>query len=97
MKKLQTIIGAVLFTSILITSCGGSSIESDAKKLADIQCKAKDLIQKAQAGDQSVMEESSKLGIEAGNLAKEIEGKYTSESDRKSFDEAYIKAQGNCK
>ncbi len=97
MKKSITFLGAVLFASLLVTSCGGGSIDSDAKKLADLQCKAQGLMQKAQAGDQSVMEEAAKLGTEATALSNEIKGKYTSEADQKKFTEALLKEMGNCK
>ena len=97
MKKIPTIFGVILFASILLTSCGENSIESDAKKLANLKCKAMELLQKAETGDQSVIEESSKLGIEADKLAKEIESKYSSKTDRKSFDDAFREAQRDCK
>lgn len=97
MKKLKTIFGTILFASFLFTSCGGNSIESDAKKMAELQCKAKELMEKAASGDTSVMEESTKLAAEAASLTKEIEGKYTSESDQKEFNMALLKEMGNCK
>jgi hypothetical protein len=63
MKKSITIFGAIIVASIVFTSCGGSSIESDAKKLAELQCKTTQLMQKASSGDKSIMEES-------GNFSK---------------------------
>ena len=45
MKKVMTIFGAILFATIILTSCGGGSIESDAKKVAELQCKAQKLMQ----------------------------------------------------
>ena len=97
MKKLMTIFGAILFASTILTSCGGGSIESDAEKVAELQCKAQELMQKATSGDMSVMEESTKLASEAATLSKEMEGKYTSDSDKKKFAEALLKEMGNCK
>ena len=97
MKNLKTIFGAVIFASFMLTSCGGGSIESDAKKVAELQCKAQQLMQKATSGDMSVMAESTKLASEAATLSKEMEGKYTSDSDKKKFAEALLKEMGNCK
>jgi hypothetical protein len=97
MKKGITIFGAMLFASVILTSCGGGSVESDAKKLAELQCKAQKLAQKAISGDKSIMEESTKLATETSALSKELENKYTSESDKTKFAEALLKEMGNCK
>lgn len=97
MKKLMTIFGAILVASFILTSCNGSSIESDAKKVAELQCKAQKLMDKVASGDMSVMEESTKLAIEAEELLEEMEGKYTSDSDQLKFEEALLKEMGNCK
>jgi len=97
MKKGITIFGAMLFASVILTSCGGGSIESDAKKAAELECKAVKLAQKATTGDVSVIEESTKLATELSALKKEMQDKYTSESDRKKFTEALSKEMGNCK
>jgi hypothetical protein len=97
MKKVMIIFGAILFAFVILTSCGGGSIESDAKTVAELQCKVKKLIQKASSGDLSVMEESTKLLSEAATLSKEMEGKYTSDSDNQKFAEALLKEMGNCK
>ena len=96
MKKVMTIFGAIIFASTILTSCGGGSIESDAKKVAELQCKAQQLMKKATSGDMSVMEESTKLASEAATLSKEMEGKYTSDSDKQKFAEALLKEMGNC-
>jgi hypothetical protein len=97
MKNVMTIFGAVLFASVMLVSCGGDSIQSDAKKVAELQCKAQELMQKATSGDMSVVEESTKLANEAATLSKEMEGKYTSDSDKQKFSEALLKEMGNCK
>ena len=55
MKKLMTIFGTIFIVSAIMTSCGGGSIQSDAKKVAELQCKAQKLMQKATTGDMSVM------------------------------------------
>jgi hypothetical protein len=97
MKKVMTIFGAILFASTILTSCGGNSIDSDAKKVAELQCKAEKLMQKATSGDMSVIEESTKLASEAATLSKEMEEKYTSDSDMEKFAESLLKEMGNCK
>ena len=43
MKKIMSIFGAVLFASLILTSCGGNSIEKDAKKYAELMCKSQKL------------------------------------------------------
>lgn len=94
--KAMKIFGAIIFASVILTSCGGGSIESDAKKVAELQCKAQKLMQKATLGDMSVMEESTKLALEAETLLKEMEDKYSSDSDKKKLAEALLKEMGNC-
>ena len=89
MKKGMTFLGAILLTASVLTSCGGS-VESDAKKLAELQCKA-------QKVDPTNMEEAKKLAEEAATLSKELQGKYSSEADAKAFGEAMLKEIGNCK
>jgi hypothetical protein len=96
MRKGFKFFGTVLFVSIMLTSCSGGSIEQDAKKMADLQCQAQQLSKKAMSGDMSVIAESSKLATEAAALSKEMEGKYTSEEDRRKFGEALLKEMANC-
>ena len=99
----MTIFGVILFASFILTSCGGNSIESDAKKVAELQCKAQHTFSIVEAGGHlSVMEfkESTKLLSELGTLSKELERKYTSDSDKQKFDKALLiqrKAIHNCK
>ena len=97
MKNLLTIFVAILCVSLILTSCGGNSIASDAKKVADLQCKQQQLMQKASAGDMSVMAEGTELASQVASLSNEMEGKYTSDSDRAKFAEALLKEMGNCK
>ncbi len=96
MKKGLSLVGAILLATSILTSCGGS-IESDAKKVAEVQCKAQKLMEKAASGDMSTMAESQSLAAEAIALQKEMEGKYTSEADQQKFNEALLKEVGNCK
>jgi hypothetical protein len=97
MKKLMPILGTILFVSFIISSCANNSVESDAKKMAALQCEAQQLAQKAAGGDMSIISESAKLTNKAATLSQEIEGKYTSDSDRKKFAEALLIEMGKCK
>ncbi len=54
-------------------------------------------MQKTTTGDMSVMAESTKLATEATTLLKEMEEKYTSDSDKKKLAEAVLKEMANCK
>ena len=96
MKKLLSLFGALMIASLILSSCGGGSIESDAKRLADLECKGNQLMKKASSGDMSVLEESTKLATEAQELMKELEDKYSSDSDKEKLREAYLKAKKNC-
>jgi hypothetical protein len=99
--KIMSIFGAVLFASLILTSCGGNSIEKDAKKYAELMCKSQKLAaegaSKAAAGDMSAITESAKLVSEAGAFAQEMEGKYKDAADYQKFTDAYLKALGDCK
>lgn len=95
MKNKIRILGAMLLAALILVSCS-SSIESDAKKVAELQCQATELMQKAMSGDTSVMKESQKLADKAAELTQEMQRKYTSESDRKKFTEALAEEIGKC-
>lgn len=45
----------------------------------------------------SAITESKKLASEAATLIKEMKQKYTSDSDKKILQEAYLIEMGNCK
>lgn len=100
MKKTMTIFGVILFASFILTSCGGNSIESDAKKYAELMCKAQKLAAegaaKAATGDMSAITESTKLASEAASLAQEMQEKYKDAADYQKFSTAYLKALGDC-
>lgn len=93
----MTILGAIMIASTILTRCGGGSIEKDAKEIAEIQCKAQQLIKKSTSGDMSLIEESTKLALKSEILLKELEEKYTSDSDKKKLAAALLKAMSNCK
>ena len=96
MKNLKITIG--LLATILLSSCG-SSLESDAKKIAELQCKTMKISEKIQSGelDASNATESMSFALEASELAQEIEGKYTTDEEKKEFGKAVIKAMKDCK
>ncbi len=96
MKKSITVFGAMVFATLILTSCG-STVESDAKKLAELQCKSQKLSQKILAGDMSVSAESMSLAADAAKFSQEIKGKYTTDEEKKRFSEALLKEMGNCK
>ena len=96
MKQTITFFGKLLLASVILTSCG-SSIESDAKKVAELQCKAQKIMQEAASGDIALTEKSSKLLFEAAALSNEMIGKYTSDTDKQKFAEAVLKEMDKCK
>jgi len=96
MKRIFRILSVLIFTSVMITSCGGSSsIEKDAKKVAEVLCEAQQLMSKAST-NAKYMDEAMKLTSKATALTEEMKGKYTSESEKKEFAKALIKEMGNC-
>lgn len=96
MKSLTITLG--LMATMLLYSCGGS-IESDAKRLADLQCKAQKMSEKMMSGevDLSDMSATVSLATEASELAEELEGKYTTEGEREQLEKALWKAMEDCK
>lgn len=86
-----------LIATILLSSCG-SSVESDAKKLAELQCKSMKMSEKIQSGemDASNATESMSFALEASELAEELEGKYTTDEEKKEFEKAVMKAMKDC-
>jgi len=96
MKKAMGKLTTILFLVVLITSCNNNSIESDAKKLAEITCKSQKLLTRAASGDMSVIQESTKLSAEVVSLSNELKGKYTSDSEKEAFTKAYLNELKNC-
>lgn len=97
MKHLMPLFGLLLISSSILSGCDSHSIEDDAKKVADLQCKVQKLTEKASAGDLSVMVESNQLASEAEALVKELEARYTDEADREKLADAVSKEMANCK
>lgn len=97
MKIKYTYILISAFTLILFSNCGGSSIESDAKKVAEIFCDAQELAQKAATGDMSALEESNKLTLRAEALQRDLRGKYSSPEENQKFLEVLNREMAKCK
>ena len=95
MKQLSVRL-CVMALAVSALSCG-SSIESDARKVADLQCEARELAKKILSGDQSAAEEAQKLSAEALRLTSELQQKYSSVEDRQKLTQALIDAAANCK
>ena len=87
MKKSVTLLGVFL---LMLTSCS-SAIESDADKLAKLQCKSYELLEKLGKGE-STVEESTALSAEMELFDKEMKAKYVSDQDKQKFEEACLKA-----
>lgn len=87
MKKSITILGVFL---LMLTSCT-TSMESDADKLAKLQCKSYALLEKLGKGEAN-MEESTALSAEMELFDKDMKAKYTSKEDKQKFEEACLKA-----
>lgn len=83
MKKIIFILCIGLLS---LTSCGG--IESDAKKLANIDCEIKKM---SNPNPIKIME----LGNKFNKLKKEFRDKY--KDNNQEFDKAFRKELGNCK
>lgn len=86
-KKTVTILGMFLF---VFTSCS-DSVETDAEKLAEMQCKSYELMEKLGKGE-STMEESTALSAEMELYDKEMKTKYASAEEKQKFEEACLKA-----
>lgn len=88
------IIGTTLISLFFLASCG--SIESDAKKLAEYECKLKELMQKSMSGDQDAQEEMEKLGKELEEFGEELEEKYPTDAEKEEVRKAVEKESGKC-
>ena len=76
MNKTTRFLGAVLFTTTILISCG-SSMESDAKKVVEISMKS----------IKSPGTISTEESLNNAKLVAEFEQKYSSPEDKKKFEE----------
>jgi len=79
----------IAISAITFTSC--SSLDSDAQKVADINCKMQKLSTKALAGDASATSEVQKLSMEVLTIAEKYK-----EEDKKKLEDAAILKMGGC-
>ena len=95
----MTILGAFMFASVLLTSCGGP--EADGKKMADCACEGMQLMKEAQENpekEDDLKAEFEKLEEKCDKLGDEMEKKYKDEEseDFKAFEKAFEKALKDC-
>ena len=86
MKKLMTILGAFLFASVVLTSCGGE-LESDLKKFCELQCDSQNPELK------KTIEEGKAVGKKFHDFRSEMETKYADDQDARM---ELNKASQNC-
>lgn len=98
MKKVMKTIGVVMLTLVMLTSCG-SSLEQDAKEIAELMCQSQKMSAKALSGDLSGVSESQKMILKAEKLKKKIEAKYNNKEAKIEFENAVAKAmlESDCK
>ena len=92
MTTMKKTIGLLVMT-LMFASCG-NSIENDAKKAGELACKAQKLA--SEGGISAMSEEGIELMKEIDELKKDIDAKYTSDEDKKKFEEEVAKAMTNC-
>ena len=95
----MTILGAFMFASVLLTSCGGP--ESDGTKAGECMCEAMDLVKEAaenpdKAAD--LQKKAEKVEEKCEKIWKEMEKKYKDEEsdDSKAFMKAFEAASKPC-
>jgi hypothetical protein len=74
MKKLATIFGAFMITSVVLTSCGGE-LESDLMKFCELQCDSQN------PELQKTVEEGKAVGKKFHTFRMEMEAKYADDRD----------------
>jgi Na+-translocating ferredoxin:NAD+ oxidoreductase RnfG subunit len=89
MKKFIATV-CVILTAALFSSCA-NSIETDAKRIAQLTCKAQKMSIK------ELMPSGSSLKEEVKKMKTELAAKYTDEAERKIFYDIYIRELRNCK
>ncbi|HLW33228.1 MAG TPA: hypothetical protein VKX40_13275 [Aequorivita sp.] len=96
MKKLSITLS--LLAIMLLSACA-NSIESDAKRLAELQCKAKLMSEKMMSGESELADLSATLSLakEASELMEELDEKYTTEKEKEQLEKALRKAMEVCK
>ena len=93
MKKSILVVTATAL--LTLTSCG-SSISSDAQKVADLQCKVQKLQKAIFSGDTSDKEDLQEFVAETAELVQKMNAKYASMEEKQEFTNALAKAKANC-
>lgn len=96
MTRLWLSLAQVAIAAVILTACG-KSVDSDARKLADLQCKSLKLAKKAMTGDVSILTESNALLAEIAVLNAELDGRYKTREEAAEFLKAYLEAMKSCK
>lgn len=88
----------ILVAAFILSACT-NSIERDAKRLAELQCKAKLITEKMMAGESELADLSATLSLaqEASELMEELDGKYTTQKEKEQLEKALRKAMEVCK
>lgn len=99
MSSLINKIYAYLFTVFVLYIIVGctSSVDTDARNLADLQCRSRRTAEKVARGDQSLAIQSTKLILELTELRSTLDVKYPPGSSREEFTKAYEKALQECR
>lgn len=97
MSKIKHIFMLVfIFGSIGFGCSDGDPIVRDARRIADLQCRSIQLMQKACSGDMSLLQESASLSMKATELASELQKKYTAESDKQLLAQRIMDEMTDC-
>lgn len=98
MKYLINVIVIIIFAAVILFRILGNSIESDAKKLADVICKSEQLsrTRNFEVGE-AAQQESQELMQEAASLNREMIKKYKDPIDYKQFTSKYSEEMNKCR
>jgi len=97
MEKLKLLIFVLGVGLLSLNSCGGSSdsgssMDSDAKRVAKLICEAQELMQ-----NPTDMAKATKLSGEAQQLQAKLSKKYKSDEEQNAFADAVSRETGKCK
>ena len=96
MTRLWLSLAQVAIAAVILTACG-KSVDSDARKLADLQCKSLKIAKKAMTGDVSTLTESNALLAETAVLTAELGDRYKTTEEKAELAKAYLEAMKSCK
>lgn len=86
----------LMFLVLFLAACTHPDIQKDAKKMADLECRSKELMKKAQQGDLTGIDDSIDLSRELDSLNAVVNKKYVKEKDKVKFAEELLKALATC-